>query len=500
MFPRRVWTWLAFLGGLSLVGCGSSSTSTPVQGGSATRAAVGRTAVLIGFTAAPGAAEAELIERQGGSIKYRYRLVRGFAATLPDAAIDGLRHNPKIASIDPDVTVQKTDAELDAAWGVKKIGSGTVHDGGNTGSGVKVAILDTGIDYSHPDLAANYQGGYDFVNNDADPRDDEGHGTHVAGTVAAADDGQGVVGVAPGAALYALKVLDSSGSGSFSSIIAALEWCVANGIQVTNNSYGSSQDPGPLVQQAFDAAQAAGIVNVASAGNSGNPSGKGDNVGYPARYASTIAVAATDASDARASFSSTGAAVELSAPGVGVSSCKLGGGYISYSGTSMASPHVAGAVALCLAAGQSDPRGLLATTAVDLGVSGRDAKFGYGRIDLVAALIGAPPPPPPPPPSGALAVSVATDKASYANRETVVITSTVTDGANPVAGATVTVRIAFPSGNTFTATATTNGAGVATVQYKVNAKRSGSGVASVASTASAAGYTGGSASTTFTIL
>ncbi|MBU2052676.1 MAG: S8 family serine peptidase, partial [Nanoarchaeota archaeon] len=150
-----------------------------------------------------------------------------------------------------------------------------------------------GIDYNHPDLKSNYKGGYDFVNTDTDPMDDHGHGTHVAGTVAALDNGIGVVGVAPEANLYALKVLSSGGSGSYSDVIAALQWCVNNGIQVTNNSYGSSGDPGTNVKEAFDNAyNIHGIIHVAAAGNSGNPPGRGDNIIYPARYDSVIAVAA----------------------------------------------------------------------------------------------------------------------------------------------------------------------------------------------------------------
>ena len=115
-----------------------------------------------------------------------------------------------------------------------------------------------------------------------------------------------------------------------------------NGIQVTNNSYGSGTNPGGVVQAAYDNSAAAGIIHVASGGNSGNPRGKGNNVGYPVRYASVIAVAATDPQDRRASFSGTGDTVEVPAPGVTINSTRLGGGYIEFNGTSMASPHVAG--------------------------------------------------------------------------------------------------------------------------------------------------------------
>jgi len=360
--------------------------------------------VLIRFDRQPGPSEEGLVHGAGGCIKYTYHLVPAIAASVPEAAIQGLSRNPRVTIIEPDIAVYATDGELDDTWGVKHIGAGTVHDAGNKGAAVKIAIIDSGIDYTHPDLSANYVGGYDFVNDDLDPMDDYGHGTHVAGTVAAADNGFGVVGAAPEAEIYALKVLDSNGSGYYRDVIAALQWAVDNGIQITNNSYGSSLAPESTVEAAFDAAYAAGVLHVAAAGNSGNPPGKGDNVEYPARWESVIAVAATDQSDSRAKFSCTGSAVELSAPGVQVNSTLLGGGYGEGSGTSMASPHVAGTAALVIAAGitanNDELRQRLVDTAYDLGVPGLDAKYGYGLVDAVAAAAGVSPPPPPPPPPG----------------------------------------------------------------------------------------------------
>jgi subtilisin len=295
--------------------------------------------VLIGFTFFPGSQEEALVKSANGTIKYTYHLVPAIAATIPEAAIQGLLRNPHVTSIDLDGKVHAIDDELYASWGVKHIGAGFVHDNGNKGAGVKVAVIDSGIDYTHDDLDANYKGGYDFVNDDDDPMDDNDHGTHVAGTVAAEDDETGVVGVAPEAELYALKVLGAGGSGSYSDVIAALQWAVDKGMQVTNNSYGSSGDPGDTVKAAFDNANAAGVLNVCAAGNSGTPPGKGDNVIYPARYESCIAVAATDYSDERPRWSSTGLDVELAAPGVSINSTLCGGEYGTKSGTSMAQWH-----------------------------------------------------------------------------------------------------------------------------------------------------------------
>lgn len=354
--------------------------------------------VLIGFRGGANAEDVALVQAVGAQVKFVYRIIPAIAASVPEAALAGLALDRRVTVIEQDGIVFAIDhtttagsAELDNTWGVKHIGSGAVHSGGNSGTGVKVAVIDSGIDYTHPDLSANYAGGYDFVNNDSDPMDDNGHGTHVAGTVAAVADAAGVIGVAPGAALYAVKVLSADGSGAWSGVIAGLDWCVQNGIQISNNSYGSGSDPGSLVQAAFDNAAAAGLLNVAAAGNSGTPPGKGNNVGYPARYDSVVAVAATDQNDKRASFSSTGDTVELAAPGVNINSTLLGGGYGTASGTSMASPHVAGVAALVIGSGITDSnsngrindevRLVLQNTADDLGDAGLDTQYGFGLVD-----------------------------------------------------------------------------------------------------------------------
>ena len=347
--------------------------------------------VLIGFDRPPGAAAENLVRGFGGSIKHTYHLVPAIAANIPETAVAGLLRSQRVIRVELDGQFHAVDGELDDAWGVKRIGSGIVHNGGNKGYGVKVAVIDSGIDYTHPDLIENYVvGGYDFVNNDIDPMDDYGHGTHVAGIIAAEDDDSGVVGVAPLASLYGLKVLNSSGSGYFSDIIAALQWAVDNGYQVTNNSYGSSINPGSTVQEAFDNSYAAGVLHIAAAGNSGNPKGKGNNVIYPARWDSVVAVAATGSTDLRASFSSAGPANELAAPGVSILSTVPGGGYSKKSGTSMASPHAAGTAALIIAAGYvtsaGDVRQRLQDTADDLGDPGRDNQYGYGLVDADEAV------------------------------------------------------------------------------------------------------------------
>lgn len=384
--------------------------------GAATASPV-RAKVIIGFDRPPGAAEEALVRRLDGSIKYTYALIPAIAAELPEEAVSALERSPIVAYVEADLPRRVHDAELDNSWGVDRIDAEVVH-ATNKGSGVSVAIIDTGIDCTHPDLNANCAGGFNFVANAAFPGgvpfDDYGHGTHVAGIVAAEDDNSdlldshpGVVGVAPEADLYALKVCDSSGVCPTSDIVAGLQWAAdPNGdldtsdhLDIANISLGS-RFPSTAEEQAASAAYSAGVVLVASAGNSGNPGGKNDKVEYPAGYDEVIAVGATNKEDLRPSFSSTGPAVELAGPGVNVLSAVPTGtctlcdptGYREGSGTSMASPHAAGVAALLVAANPGwtnvQVRQRLADTAEDLGAGGRDTWFGYGLVDAENAVLG----------------------------------------------------------------------------------------------------------------
>ncbi|MBI2850486.1 MAG: S8 family peptidase [Chloroflexi bacterium] len=337
-----------------------------------------------------------LAHRFGGSYS-ELSLINGAVIALPPQVLASLRAIPGVASVEEDGLVyaigsgDSSEPEVTAAWGVDRIDAERAWGTAN-GTGVTVGIIDTGIDYNHPELAAAYGGGYDFVNKDSDPSDDNGHGTHVAGTIAAARDGNGVAGVAPGASLRAYKVLNANGSGYWSDVIAALGQAVTDGVQVVNMSLGANTAPKAL-QTACDNAYAKGVLLVAAAGNSGSGS-----VSYPAKYASVIAVAATDSSDKRAYFSNFGSQIELAAPGVAVYSAYPGGGYATLSGTSMATPHVVGSAALVFAAGIGDNdgkngaanevRARLQQTADDLGTTGKDKYYGYGLVDAEQAATG----------------------------------------------------------------------------------------------------------------
>ena len=363
-----------------------------------------KTPVIIGFKEKQ---DPDLIRAHGGEIKYEYHIIPAIAASLPEKAIEALKKNPNIEYIEPDYEV--TIAEEVLPWGIDRIGADLVwngtqggHDAGlgrNAGNGIKIAILDTGIDYTHPDLANNVKGGVSFVDYTTDYIDDHGHGTHCAGIAVAIDNEIGVIGVAPKAHLYAVKVLESNGAGHMSDLTAGVEWSIDNGMKVISMGLCTLSDSTTL-HDACDLAYSGGIVVVASSCN--------DNsfVRFPARYSSVIAVGATDNNDERWSMSNFGPELELMAPGVDIYSIELGGGYTSSTGTSMAAPHVSGTAALVFASDidaaydldgdgvwdANEIRKKLQDTADDFGDPGWDEYYGYGLIDAYEAATDLTPP------------------------------------------------------------------------------------------------------------
>jgi subtilisin family serine protease/subtilisin-like proprotein convertase family protein/DNA-binding cell septation regulator SpoVG len=304
-----------------------------------------------------------------------------------EAALAAYRASAGVVSAIPNYRLQihqvPSDPQFGSLWGLHNTGqSGGTADADidaaeawnlTTGGGnIIVAVIDTGVDYNHPDLAANIWvnageipgdgidnddngfiddvHGYDFFNNDGNPMDDHNHGTHVAGTIGAVgNNGIGVAGVAWNVQIMALKCFDASGNGTVADALRAFNYAVEMGAHISNNSYGTTapEATDPLFEEAIQNAASAGHIFVAAAGNSSSdndavahfPSGfNADNI---------ISVAATDRNDRLASFSNYGATtVDLAAPGVDILSTVIGGGYQLFSGTSMATPHVAGAVAL----------------------------------------------------------------------------------------------------------------------------------------------------------
>jgi subtilisin len=227
--------------------------------------------VIVGFHEKPGHLEKALIHEARGIIKRTYRLIPAMAVTVSEAGIEKIKKNKKVAYVEEDVIYKAVEpligVEYINSWGVFRIFSDVAHTSGNKGAGTWVAVLDTGIDYTHPDLNDNFKGGIDIVFNDNDPFDDSwnSHGTHVAGIIAAEENDIGVIGVAPEADLYAVKVLDGGGFGLLSWIIAGIDWAVLNGMDIINMSLEGPDSQ--FLQAACNNAYSAGVLLVAAGGN-----------------------------------------------------------------------------------------------------------------------------------------------------------------------------------------------------------------------------------------
>jgi subtilisin family serine protease len=273
--------------------------------------------------------------------------LRGYSAVIPNDRVAQLRADDTVSYVEADG--EATIAAQTLPWGIDRVDADLSSTAAGNGSGAvgntNVYVIDTGVEPGHPDL--NVVSFVNFAKGGGRTTDCNGHGTHVAGTIAAKDDAQGVVGVAPSAPIYAVKVLNCNGSGQWSWIISGINWVTANhgANAVANMSLGGGASE--AVDDAVRNSAASGVFYAVSAGNSGanacsqSPAraGAGTNNGI-------ATVAATDSSNREASWSNYGSCVDIWAPGVSVLSTWMGGGYNTISGTSMASPHVAGGGAL----------------------------------------------------------------------------------------------------------------------------------------------------------
>jgi type VII secretion-associated serine protease mycosin len=273
-------------------------------------------------------------------------------------------------------------------WGHDAVGVETAWNTA-TGEGVVVAVVDTGVS-AHPDLAGRLLTGYDFVGRDTDATDGHGHGTHVAGIVAAVADNEiGVAGAAPGAMILPVRVLDDGGSGSWFTVANGITWAADNGADVINLSLGGTSRSATITQ-AVEYARSRGVVVVVSAGNDGDSG----TISWPGAEPGVIAVAAAASTGTIASFSSRGDYVDVAAPGQSILSTLYTGDYGFKSGTSMAAPYVAGLAALVIQAhpdwSEARVRQHIEDTAVDIDVPGPDPAAGKGLVSFSAAIPPAP--------------------------------------------------------------------------------------------------------------
>jgi len=367
-----------------LVGAGAAGLGA-LAVGSGAAAADGSDEYNVG-TASPAAERAAKAEaREVERVLAREGDEKTVTGAYSEEAIERLRNRP-------DVRYTEVNGEMHAIgqtlpWGVDRVDADVVHGDGETGSGADIAVIDTGIDDDHPDLQSNVGSGKAFVDcrgpNCNHPwSDDNDHGTHCAGIADAVDNSEGVVGVSTEATLHAVKVLDNNGSGSYSDVAAGIEYTADQGWDVGSLSLGG--DKSSAVEDACEYAHGKGVLLVAAAGNDGPCS---DCVSYPAAEPEVVAVSATEEDDSLASYSSTGPEVELAAPGSDVYSTVIGG-YDTFSGTSMACPHVSGAGGQLMANGytNTEARQQLKDTAEDLGLGSNEQ--GAGLLDVEAALDG----------------------------------------------------------------------------------------------------------------
>jgi subtilisin family serine protease len=328
-------------------------------------------------------------------------------------AVDGLNRLPSVLYAGLNLRYQvvgtPSDPDFDKQWAHGVVRSGDAWDTTTGSAEVTIAIIDSGIDETHPDLSARIDAGYDFVDNDADPHDLHGHGTHVAGIAAAVtDNGVGVAGMDWQARIMPIRVLDANGDGWTEGVADGITWAYTHGAQVLNLSLGGSSTD-PALEDAIAQAHSSGSLVVAAMGN--DDSGVAN---YPAAYDHVLAVAATGPNDQRAHYSSYGAHCDVAAPGGEMSFYHDPDGIYStmptywvtmndeyfdqdydyVHGTSQAAPHVSGLAALIWSLDASlspdEVQNTIQSTAVDLGSPGWDQYFGHGRIDALAAVGGSP--------------------------------------------------------------------------------------------------------------
>ncbi len=301
-----------------------------------------------------------------------------------EQAVQEYNKNPNVEYAEPNYIFHASQTPNDpyypSQWGLQKIQAPQVWEFCGTGKGIRVAVIDTGVQDDHPDLRGKVVRGYNYVNGNWNPYDYNGHGTHVAGIIAAnTNNGIGIAAVAPDAQIYAVKVLNDNGSGTLANVAAGIRHAADNGSHVINLSLGASVGASTL-EDAVNYAWNRGSVVVAAAGNAGSTAPH-----YPAYYSNVIAVAATDSADRKASFSTYGTWVDVAAPGVDIISTYVWSSYARLNGTSMAAPHVSGVAAILAEQGRSNSQIRAAIQNSAVPISGTGSYWRYGLINAPRA-------------------------------------------------------------------------------------------------------------------
>ncbi|MEC1790964.1 S8 family serine peptidase [Bacillus vallismortis] len=333
----------------------------------------------------------ETVLDSDAEVEQQYKHLPAVAVTADQETVKELKQDPDILYVENNVSFTAAgstdfkvltdgteDTENFEQWNLETIQVKQAWKEGLTGKGVKIAVIDSGIS-PHEDLSI--AGGYSAASYTSSYKDDNGHGTHVAGIIGAKHNGYGIDGIAPEAQIYAVKALDQNGSGDLQSLLQGIDWSISHGMDIVNMSLGTTSDS-QILHDAMDKAYEQGILLVAASGNDGN----GKPVNYPAAYSSVVAVSATNEKNQLAGFSTTGDEVEFSAPGTNITSTYLNQFYATGSGTSQATPHAAAMFALLQQRHPAETnvqlRAAMQKHVVDLGTAGRDQQFGYGFIQF----------------------------------------------------------------------------------------------------------------------